>query len=86
MTAETVSHGSQMKVSHLFSRVPGLARLKIGDTIKQIESEDVRNINLELLAYRGDKFLCFSLFLNCKECFLQPDVPFRWGLDQKVVF
>ena len=36
--------------------------------IKGNES-DVGNIDFELQAYyRGDKFLCFSLFLNFKEC------------------
>ena len=29
---------------------------------------DVGNIDFELQAYRGDKFLCFTLFLNFKEC------------------
>ena len=29
---------------------------------------DVGNIDFELQAKRGDKFLCFSLFLNFKEC------------------
>ena len=29
---------------------------------------DVGNIDFELQAKRGDKFLCFTLFLNFKEC------------------
>ena len=35
--------------------------------IKGNES-DVGNIDFELQTQRGDKFLCFSLFLNFKEC------------------
>ena len=37
------------------------------DMIKGNES-DVRNIDFELQAKRGDKFLCFTLFLNLKSC------------------
>ena len=37
------------------------------DMIKGNES-DVGNIDFELQAYRGDKFVCFSSFLNFKEC------------------
>ena len=37
------------------------------DTIKGNES-DVGNIGFELQAKRGDKFLCFTLFLNLKKC------------------
>ena len=46
---------------------------------------DVGNIDYELQAKRGDKFLCFTLFLNFTELFisLQPDVRLRWGLDPK---
>ena len=29
---------------------------------------DVRNIDFELQAKRGDKFLCFTLFLKLKNC------------------
>ena len=39
----------------------------ICDMIKGNES-DVGNIDLELQAKRGDKFLCFTLFLNLKNC------------------
>ena len=55
--------------------------------IKGNES-DVENIDLELQAEGGDKFLCLTLFLNLKEFFisLQPDVRLRWGLDQTVAF
>ena len=35
--------------------------------IKGNES-DVGNIDFELQANRGDKFFCFTLFLNFKEC------------------
>ena len=35
--------------------------------IKGNES-DVGNIDFELQAKRGDKFLCFTLFLNSKKC------------------
>ena len=37
------------------------------DMIKGSES-DVGNIDFELQAKRGDKFLCFSLFFNLKNC------------------
>ena len=55
--------------------------------IKGNES-DVGNIDFELQAKRGDKFLCFALFFEIKELFisLQPDVQLRWGLDQNVAF
>ena len=55
--------------------------------IKGNES-DVGNIDFELLAKRGDKFLCFALFFEIKELFisLQPDAQLRWGLDQNVAF
>ena len=39
----------------------------ICDMIKGNES-DVGNIDFELQATRGDKFLCFTLFLNLKNC------------------
>ena len=39
----------------------------ICDMIKGNES-DVENINFELQAKRGDKFLCFTLFLKLKNC------------------
>ena len=39
----------------------------ICDMIKGNEL-DVGNIDLELQAKRGDKFLCFTLFLNLKNC------------------
>ena len=35
--------------------------------IKGNES-DVGNIDFDLQAKRGEKFLCFSLFLNFEEC------------------
>ena len=37
---------------------------------------DVRNVDFELQAKRGEKFLCFTLFLNFKELSIspQPDV------------
>ena len=49
---------------------------------------DVGNIDFELQAKRGDKFLCFTLFLNFTELSisLHPDVRLRLGLDQNVVF
>ena len=55
--------------------------------IKGNES-DARNINFEFQAKRGDKFLCFTLFLNFTELFvsLQPDVGLRWDLNQNVSF
>ena len=55
--------------------------------IKGNES-DVENIDFELQAKRGDKFLCFTLFFNFNELFvsLQPDVQLRWGLNQDVAF
>ena len=37
------------------------------DMIKGNES-DVGNIDFELQAKRGDEFLCFTLFLNLKNC------------------
>ena len=57
------------------------------DMIKGNES-DVRNIDFDLYAKRGDKFFCFTLYRNLKELFisLQPDVQLRWGLDQNVAF
>ena len=59
--------------------------LNICDMIKGNES-DVRNINFELQAKRGDKF--FTLFLNFKEfpISLQPDIWFRCSLDENVAF
>ena len=39
----------------------------ICDMIKGNES-DVWNIDFELQAERGDKFLCFTLFLKLKSC------------------
>ena len=44
---------------------------------------DGRNIEFELQAYTGDKFLCFTLFLNFKEWFIspQPGVRLKRGLD-----
>ena len=42
-------------------------RMFICDMIKGNES-DVRNIDFELQATRGNKFLCFTLFLNLKNC------------------
>ena len=55
--------------------------------IKGNES-DVDNIDFELQVKRGDKFICFTLFLNFTELFisLQPYGPIRWGLDQNVAF
>ena len=55
--------------------------------IKGNES-DIRNIDFEVQTKRGDKFLCFTLFLNFKELFLflQPDVRLRWDLEQNVAF
>ena len=42
----------------------------------------------ELQAKRGDKFLCFTLFLNFTELLIcpQPDIRLKWGLDQNVAF
>ena len=44
---------------------------------------DVGNFNFDLQNKRGDKCVCFSLFLNVKELFisLQPDVRLSWGSD-----
>ena len=55
--------------------------------IKRNES-DVGNNDFEIQAKIVDKLLCFTLFLNFTELFisLQPDVRFRWGLDQNVAF
>ena len=39
----------------------------MSDMIKENES-DVRNIDFELHAKRGDKFLFFTLFFNLKKC------------------
>ena len=44
---------------------PHLYLIGIGDMIKGNES-DVGNIDFELQANRGDKFLCFTLFFNLK--------------------
>ena len=54
---------------------PRPRRLRICDMIKGNES-DVWNIDFELQAKKGDKFLSFSLFLNFQELIisLQPDV------------
>ena len=41
--------------------------MDICDMIKGNES-DVGNIDFELQAKRGNKFLCFTLFLNLKNC------------------
>ena len=59
----------------------------ICDMIKGNES-DVGNIDFELQAKKGDKFLCFTLFFEFIELFisLQPDVRLRWDLDQNVTF
>ena len=40
--------------------------LNIGDMIKRNYS-DVENIDFELQALKGGKFLCFTLFLNFKK-------------------
>ena len=40
---------------------------KICDMIKGNES-DVENIDFELQAKKSDKFLCFTLFMNLKNC------------------
>ena len=45
---------------------------------------DVGNIDFELQAYRGDKFIVFKfqrMFISP-----QPDVRLRWGLNQNVAF
>ena len=62
-------------------------RGNICDMIKGM-SRMSRYINFEIQAWRGDKFLCFTLFLSFKELFIspQPDVRLRWGLDQNVAF
>ena len=48
----------------------------------------VGNIDFELQAERGDKFLFFYIVFEVKELFisLEPDVRLRWGLDQNVAF
>ena len=45
------------------------------------------DIDFELQAKRGEKFLFYSVF-EFTELFisLQPDVRLRWGLDQNVAF
>ena len=57
------------------------------DMIKGNES-DVKNIDFELQAKRGNKFLMFCIVFEFNELFisLQPDVRLRWGLDQTIVF
>ena len=59
----------------------------ICDMIKGNES-DVGNIDFELQAKRGDKFLCFPIAFELKELFifLQPDVRLRLVLNQNVAF
>ena len=44
-----------------------MTQIRICDMIKGNES-DVGNFDFELQAKRGDKFLCFTLFLNLKNC------------------
>ena len=58
----------------------------ICDIIKRNES-DIRNIDFELQAKRGDKFLFYIVF-EVKELFifLELDVWLRWDLDQSVAF
>ena len=48
--------------------------------------EEVGNINFELQTYKGDKFVCFTLFLKFKELSIspQPSVRLRWDLNQHV--
>ena len=55
--------------------------------IKGNES-DGGNIDFELQAKRGDKFLCFSLFFDVKVLFISPEpgVWLGWDLDQNVAF
>ena len=55
--------------------------------IKGNES-DVGNIEFELQAEKGDKFLCFTFFFEVKELFisLEEDVRLRRGLDQNIAF
>ena len=54
--------------------------------IKGNES-DVGNIDFEIQAYGGDKFLCFTLiWTSIIVQSLQPDVQLRWGLGQNVAF
>ena len=61
--------------------------LVISDMIEGNESH-VANIDYELLAERGDKFLCFALFQNAREVsislILDLWLPLIW--DQNVVF
>ena len=54
----------------------------------QGNESDVGNIDFELQAKRGNKFLCFALFFEVKELFIspEPDVWLRWDLDQNVAF
>ena len=60
---------------------------QICDTIKRNES-DIGNIDYELHAKRGDRFLCFTLFLNLRELVIsvQPDVRLRRNLHINVAF
>ena len=52
----------------------------ICDMINRIESHVV-NIDFELKTKRGDKYFCFTSFLNLKNLFisLQPDCPIKMG-------
>ena len=52
----------------------------------QGNESDVGNIDFELQAYRGDKFLGFTLFLNFKELFISPQpcrCPIEMGFRSK---
>ena len=57
-----------------------MLKKQICDMIKGNES-DVGNIDFELQAKIGDKFLCFTLFLNSKNClYLRNQISDRDGV------
>ena len=56
-----------MRLDDLAGDFLGPDLMNICDMIKGNES-DVGNIDFELQAKRGDKFLCFTLFLKLKNC------------------
>ena len=72
------SLSKEFTVRHCFPVSHGYKIIINCDMIKGNVS-DVGNIDFELQAKRGDKFLSFTLFLNLKELFitLQPDVRLK---------
>ena len=59
--------GDRYGLVQLIKKMVAALRMAICDMIKGNES-DVENIDFELQAKRGDKFLCFTLFLSLKNC------------------